>query len=142
MKKIVFFLLIAGLSASQWACTKTEPEPILDLKKLEGTWRSTDFPFATTVLYSSTDQTAKITQVATNTYSFRVNDIFWKEVVPTGEKTFRVAQLSRSTRGYYVFVTGRGTLTSDNALEMTYVSDSDDTGLLKLDGKRVTFAKQ
>ncbi len=124
------------------ACTKTETEPLADVAKLQGTWKSSDFPIAVTVDFTTADKTAKITQVASNTYSFRTGDLFWKEVVPTGASTFRLAQLTKSKSGYYVFQTGKATLVSDTQLDIQFSGDSDDTGLLKLDGKKATFTKQ
>ena len=139
MKTTAYFLLLLALAIG---CTKKEPEPLASLSQLQGQWKSTDFPIALTVDFSTTDNTAKITTVATNAYYFRIGDLFWKEVVATGAKTFRIGQVTKSKSGYYVFIAGKATLTNDKQLDIVFSGDTDDTGQLKLDGKRATFLKQ
>lgn len=139
MKKLLFPLFGLLLLA---ACTKRVTEPLPGIEALKGTWKSTDFPVAVTLDFNPADSTGKLTAVASNAHSFRVGDVFWKNAAGTGEKTYRLGQLTKSKSGYLVFVTGNAQLTSDTQLVVTYTGASDDAGLLKLDGKRATFTKQ
>jgi hypothetical protein len=138
MKKRIYFLSLLLLAAS---CRKAELEPLADLSKLEGDWRSTDFPIAVTINFKKTEGAARITQVAGNAYAFRTNDVFWKDLVALDSKTFRIAQLNKSRTGYYVFQSGRLTILSDTELRLTLSGESDDAGLLPLHGKTALFRR-
>lgn len=138
----VLFPCIVSLFAVVAGCKKTEPEPFADIQKLNGRWKSDDFPVSVTIDFSATDTTAKIVTIAANTYSIRTGEVFWRNVVPTGSNTFRLGQLTKSRSGYYAFIVGKATLTSADRLDIVYSGTTDDNGQLKLDGKRATFVKQ
>jgi hypothetical protein len=137
----VIFLFYSLFFLFSFGCTKKVAEPLADTSKLEGSWKSTDFPIEVTVNFSNVEKTAKITAVSSNSYSFRNGDVFWNEVVPTGANTFRIGQLTKSNSGYFVFVVGNATLVSDTRLELVYLGETDDTKQMNLHGKRATFQK-
>lgn len=139
MKKFLFPLFGLLLLA---ACTKRVTDPLPGIEALKGIWKSSDFPVAVTLDFNPADSTGKLTTVGTNAYSFRVGDVFWKNAAATGEKSYRLGQLTRSKSGYLVFVTGTAQLTSDTQLTVTYTGATDDAQQLKLDGLRATFTKQ
>lgn len=123
-------------------CKKTETEPLANLQSLNGSWKSDDFPIPVTVNFSTSDTTAKISTIASNSYFFNKGDVFWRGVIATGAKSYHLAQLTKSKSGYYVFITGKATLTSSDRLDIVYSGSTDDTGQLKLDGLRATFTKE
>lgn len=138
----VFVPCIVSLFVFAAGCKKTEPEPLADIQKLNGRWKSDDFPVSVTIDFSTTDTTGKIVTVAANNYFIRSGEVFWRNVVPTGSNTFRLGQLTKSQSGYYAFIVGKATLTSADRLDIVYSGTTDDNGQLKLDGKRATFVKQ
>ncbi len=140
LTKLAIFIAIP-LLAFMVSCKSNNPEPLANINDLNGQWKSDDFPVPVTVTFSSVDTTAKITAVGSNSYSFRTGEVFWRGAVPTGSKTFLIAQLTKSTSGYYVFIRSKATL-NNNTLEMEYSGDTDDKNQLKLNGKRATFIKQ
>lgn len=140
LKCLAILLLTFGFFLS--GCKKTEPEPLADINALNGRWTSSDFPIAVTVDFSSNDTTARVTTVATNSYYFNKNDVFWRNFVPTGANTFRFSQLTKSKSGYYAFIAAEATLSSPNRLDIKYSGPTDDTGQLKLDGLKASFVKE
>lgn len=131
----LLFVFVSG-------CRKTEPEPLADIQKLNGRWKSDDFPVSVTIDFSTADTTAKIVNVVANAYFIRPGEVFWRNVVPTGANTFRLGQLTKSQSGYYAFIVGKATLTSTDRLDIVYSGTTDDNRQLKLDGKRATFVKE